>query len=444
MTRRFRRILVAATLMLAGAAVASGEELIPADGSCWKPFAPRSQNAPAGEVRKQPGGYSLTSSASGKGNVYGGWRCRIEGIEAGRYYRLRARVKPRGFADHAQLHESLGAQVRWRGDFGGAVAPSYVWDARELKDAGGTYEFDRVLVAPPKTRALDLELVLQWTPTGDVEWRSISVEPTVAPAPRKVRVAAVWLRPRDSRSSADSVQRFAEYVDQIGPEKHPDVIVLGEMINRVGVAGDPDKQAEPIPGPTTGLLAERARHYRSWIVFSIVERDGPDLFNTAVLLDRTGRIAGKYRKVQLPFEEASLGIAPGGGFPVFETDFGRVGILICHDASFPEAARELVLNGAEMILMPIWGGRQALVRARAIENGVYVATSGYDYPSEIISPIGDVLATAPINQGPAVAVAEIDLSQRFPQDYIGEWNETYQRQQRPSAYRRHAQKPDPR
>jgi predicted amidohydrolase len=440
MMRRFRLALAAATFMLAAAAVASGEELIPADGSCWKPFAPRSQNAPAGEVRKQPSGYSLTSSASGKRNVYGGWRCRVEGIEAGRYYRLRARVKPRGFADRDELRESLGAQVRWRGDFGGAVAPSYVWDARERNQPQGTYEFDRVLVAPPKTRAVDLELVLQWTPTGEVEWQSISLEPSAAPVPRKVRVAAVWLRPRDSRSGADSVRRFAEYIDQIAPGQRPDVILLGEMINRVGVAGEPDTQAEPIPGPTTELLAERARRYRSWIVFSIVERDGPDLFNTGVLLDRTGRIAGKYRKVQLPFEEASLGIAPGGGFPVFDTDFGKVGMLICHDASFPEAARELVLNGAEMILMPIWGGRQALVRARAIENGVYVATSGYDYPSEILSPIGDVLATATVNQGPAVAVAEIDLNQRFPQDYIGEWSDTYQRQQRPSAYRRNSQK----
>ena len=208
------------------------------------------------------------------------------------------------------------------------------------------------------------------------------------------------------------------------------------MINRVGVAGRPDEQAEPIPGPATERLAGQARRHRSWIAFSIVERDGADLFNTAVLLDRSGRIAGTYRKVQLPFEEVSLGIAPGSSFPVFTTDFGTVGMLICHDASFPEAARELTLNGAELILMPIWGGREALVRARAIENGVYVATSGYNYPSEIISPLGDVLAAAPIGKGPAVAVAEIDLSQRFPQDYIGEWNDTYQRQQRPSAYRR--------
>ncbi|MPZ18919.1 MAG: hypothetical protein GEV06_13540 [Luteitalea sp.] len=176
--------------------------------------------------------------------------------------------------------------------------------------------------------------------------------------------------------------------------------------------------------------------YRSWIAFSIVERDGPDLFNTAVLLDRDGRIAGTYRKVQLPFEELSLGIAPGDRFPVFVTDFGTVGMLICHDASFPEAARELALKGVEMILMPIWGGRETLVRARAVETGLYVVTSGYSYPSEIISPLGEILAAAPLDKGPAVAVAEIDLTRRFPQDYIGDWRDTYQRQQRPSAYGR--------
>ena len=293
-----------------------------------------------------------------------------------------------------------------------------------------------MLEAPPKTRAVDLELVLQWTPTGRVEWQAMSFQSAAAPAPRKVRVATVWLRPRNSPAGADSVERFAEYIDRIAPEHRPDVIVLGEMINRVGVSGGPDQQAEPIPGPTTERLAGQARRYRSWIAFSIVERAGPDLFNTAVLLDREGRVAGTYRKVQLPFEEVSLGIAPGGGFPVFATDFGTVGMLICHDASFSEAARELALKGAEVILMPIWGGRETLVRARAIENGVYVVTSGYDYPSEIISPTGEVLAAAAIDKGPAVAVAEIDLSRSFPQDYLGEWKDSYQRQQRPSAYGR--------
>lgn len=433
--RRFIQGAAVATFV-AAAAAASAEELVPADGSCWKPFAPRSQNAPVGELRNGDEGYTLTSASGGKQHVYGGWRCRIEGIEPGDYYRLRARFTPRGFGGSAGWQESLGAVIRWRGDFGGAVAPSYVWDAREPKGATGPYEFDRVLQAPPKTSGVDLELVLQWTATGEVNWQAISFEPAAAPAPRKVRVATVWLRPTNSPSGAASAQRFAEYIDRIAPEHRPDVIVLGEMINRVGASGRPDAHAEPIPGPTTEQLAQRARRYRSWIAFSIVERDGPDLFNTAVLLDRDGRIAGTYRKVQLPFEELSLGFAPGDRFPVFATDFGTVGMLICHDASFPEAARELALKGAEMILMPIWGGREALVRARAIETGLYVVTSGYSYPSEIISPLGEILASAPRDKGPAVAVAEIDLTGRFPQDYIGDWRDTYQRQQRSSAYGR--------
>jgi predicted amidohydrolase len=432
-------VLVLAVTALSIAAprtAASEDELVPRDGSCWKHFAPRANNAPSGERLEQGGGYTLTLVSGGKSHAYGGWRCRIEGIEPGRHYRLRAQVTPRGFAGGAELRESVGVQIRWRGDFGDSVAPTYVWNARELKDSAGAYEFDRVLQAPPKTRAVELELVLQWMPAGQVDWRAISFQQGSAPAARKVRLATVWLRPQNSRSGADSVQHFAKYIDRFAPEHRPDVIVLGEMINRVGVAGEPDDQAEPIPGPTTERLAGQARRHRSWIAFSMVERDGADLFNTAVLVDRTGRIAGKYRKVQLPFEEVSRGIAPGNGFPVFDTDFGRVGMLICHDASFPEAARELTLNGAEIILMPIWGGRQTLVRARAIENGVYVATSGYDYPSEIIAPTGEVLAAVPVGKGAAVAVAEIDLSTRFRQDWIGDWNDAYQRQQRPSAYRR--------
>jgi len=154
-----------------------------------------------------------------------------------------------------------------------------------------------------------------------------------------------------------------------------------------------------------------------------------------VLLDREGRVAGKYRKVQLPREEVAGGIAPGDSFPVFATDFGKVGIMICHDASFVEPARELALNGAELILVPIWGGRQPLVRARAIENGIWLATSGYDYDSEIIDPLGRVLASVPHDKGPGVAVADIDLSERFREDWIGDWRDTVNKQRRSAPYR---------
>lgn len=235
----------------------TAEELIPSDGSCWQRFAPRAQNAPVGELRKEGNGYALTLGSGGKPNVYGGWRCRVEGIEGGRFYRMCVQVRPKGFAHTASLRESLGAQIRWRGDFGEAVAPTYVWELRALREPAGAYEFDRVLQAPPKTRAVELELVLQWTPTGQVEWHSASLQPSAAPPARKVRVATVWLRPRNSPSGGDSVRRFAEYIDRIAPAHRPDVIVLGEMINRVGVAGEPEVQAEPIPGPTTERMVSR-------------------------------------------------------------------------------------------------------------------------------------------------------------------------------------------
>ncbi len=407
------------------------QELIPADVSRWRAFAPRPENAPASAaIATRVGGYVLKLAGGGKRFVYGGWRCRLEGIEPGAFYRFRARARARNIAS---LRESVTALLRWRGDFGSAVAPTYVWDFRGLAD--GALQYDRVVEAPPKTGAVEVELVLQWAPAGQVSWEAVSLSRAAPPPPRKVRVAAVWLRPRNSNTPADSVQAFAEFAERVAVEHHPDVILLGEMVNHVGARGSFDEKAEPVPGPTTERLGEVARRYSAYLAFSLVEREGHDLFNAAVLLDRQGRIAGKYRKVQLPFEELSQGIAPGDSFPVFDTDFGRVGMMICHDTSFAEPARELALKGAELILVPIWGGRQALVRARAIENGVYLATSGYDYDSEIVDPLGRVLAVVPHDKGPAVAVADLDLARRYRQDWIGDWRDTVSKQRRFSPYR---------
>lgn len=433
----YARILLIAGLALVIPLVAAEKpaNLLPANPAAWKPFAPRPQNAPAGAVipAAEPGGsYELTLASGGKPFVYGGWRYRVENIQPGACYRFRARALP---AAVKSVRESVTVQLRWSGDFGTEVAPSYIWDSHRVKALEETIEFDGVVQAPAKARAVDIELLLQWTPLGKVRWQPISFTQVLAPRARKVRVAAVWLRPRNSATPADSVEAFAKFAGQVAAEQHPDVILMGEMINHIGAPGDFDSKAEPIPGPTTERMAEVAAKNNLYVAFSVVEREGQNLFNTGVLIDRRGRIVGKYRKVQLPFEEVAHGIAPGDSFPVFSTDFGRVGMMICHDASFAEPARELALNGAELILVPIWGGRPPLVRARAIENGVYLATSGYDYDSEIVDPRGQLLASVKHDQGPGVAVADIDLSQRFPEDWIGEWRDTVSKQRRDGPYR---------
>ena len=99
--------------------------------------------------------------------------------------------------------------------------------------------------------------------------------------------------------------------------------------------------------PGTPTLGKLAREKNAWIVAGIVEREGSTLYNTAILLDRAGRVAGKYRKVYLPREEIEGGVTPGNSYPVFETDFGKIGMMICWDVQYADPARNLALKGAE-------------------------------------------------------------------------------------------------
>jgi len=318
--------------------------------SCWESFAPRAANAPEASRTTEGGDAVLSLASGGKRFVYGGWRCRVEGIEGGGHYRLHAQALPAGIGS---ARESLTVLLRWKGNFGAEVAPAYVWETRQAPSAQGALLFDRVVQAPPRTKAVDVELVLQWSAAGRVRWRQVSLTAAPPPSPRKARVAAVWFRPRGAKSGAEAMAQVAAFADTIAAQHRPDVVLLGEAINHAGAPGSLDDHAEPIPGPTIERFAELARRHSTYVAFSLLERSGPDIFNTGVLIDRRGKVAGTYRKVQLPQEEVAAGEAPGNAFPVFEADFGRVGLMICHDTSFPEPAVELSRAGAELILVPI-------------------------------------------------------------------------------------------
>jgi predicted amidohydrolase len=179
------------------------------------------------------------------------------------------------------------------------------------------------------------------------------------------------------------------------------------------------KLAEAIPGPSTQFLGQCAARNKTWIVAGIYERDGKSIYNTAVLLSRDGKLAGKYRKVCLPREEIDGGITPGHEYPVFDTDFGRIGMMICWDISYPEVARELSARGAEMIFMPIWGGNETLAKARAIENQIYLVASGYDFRTAIYDKAGDPIAKSPDSTN--IIYADIDLNQRLLWPWLGDW-----------------------
>ncbi len=182
--------------------------------------------------------------------------------------------------------------------------------------------------------------------------------------------------------------------------------------------------AESIPGPSTQLLAGLCRRTRVYLVLGMLEKDGDRCFNAAALIGPEG-VVGKYRKVHLPFLGVDRFVDSGDlGFAVHETRLGRIGLNICYDGSFPESARTMALQGADMILLPTnWpkGAEQFaefLVNARGLENHVFsVAVNrvgrerGFRFigRSRIADPSGRTLALASAD-GEEVIFAEIDPS----------------------------------
>jgi len=244
-------------------------------------------------------------------------------------------------------------------------------------------------------------------------------------------------------------QLLAEQI-RLCQQQGAELIVLQELHNSVYFCQTEDVNvfdlAESIPGPSTHYFGELARELKVVLVISLFEKRAPGLYhNTAVVLDTDGTIAGKYRKMHIPDDPAyyeKFYFTPGDlGFKPIDTSLGKLGVLVCWDQWYPEAARMMALQGAELLIYPTAIGwektdsgeeksrqQDAWIlsqRAHAVANGIPVIavnrvgheadpsgqTNGILFwgHSFIAGPQGEILAEASSNL-PEILVAEVDLT----------------------------------
>lgn len=207
-----------------------------------------------------------------------------------------------------------------------------------------------------------------------------------------------FLQQHNTADVRGNILRLAEGVADLA-RRGAELIVLQELHNSLYFCQVEDVNnfdlAEPIPGPSTQMFGELARQYGVVIVTSLFERRAPGLYhNTAVVIERDGTIAGKYRKMHIPDDPAyyeKFYFTPGDlGFKPIDTSVGRLGVMVCWDQWYPEAARLMTLRGAELLIYPTAIGYalsdepdeqqrqrrawQTVQRGHAVANGLPVVT----------------------------------------------------------------------
>ena len=258
-----------------------------------------------------------------------------------------------------------------------------------------------------------------------------------------------YLQQHNTADKQDNMQRLAKGIEDL-VQRGAELIVLQELHNSLYFCQMEDVDnfdlAEPIPGPSTDFFGQLAKRLQVVIVTSLFERRAPGLYhNTAVVIERDGTIAGRYRKMHIPDDPAyyeKFYFTPGDlGFHPIDTSVGRLGVLVCWDQWYPEAARLMALQGAELLIYPTAIGYAAnddadeqqrqreawttVQRGHAVANGLPVVsvnrvgfepdpsgqTEGITFwgSSMVVGPQGEILHRSSENEEESTVV-EVDLA----------------------------------
>ena len=322
--------------------------------------------------------------------------------------------------------------------------------------------FDETYAVPGESDSVEIEFIGKWhAMTAAI--RDVKVENVECPKPRRVRCVVgnpyeatgnrIIAARRKAGEKMTGEKTMAVQLKQIetcltnifAQVEKPDIILFSECLAQQG-APDPESVAEPVPGGSSWMLAEKyATKYSCNIAMNVKEREANgQCHNTVFVCDRQGKLAGLYRKVHLTSGEYQQGLVPGDGFPVFDLDFGRVGALVCWDNWFSESIKLVKRNGAELLLFPLAGCAmdhvETVFPARAIDAGIpiLVAMRQGHLPNGIIDRDGQWIAKTFEDCG--FAVADLDLNERKRTFWLsvgagqGDPYELYYDESRPEVY----------
>lgn len=214
--------------------------------------------------------------------------------------------------------------------------------------------------------------------------------------PRKIRLATVCQRGQFRAKPEQTCQYFATLLTAVWPQQ-PDIVCLPEIFATAGQHGRAESFAQTVPGPITDFFAALAREHRCYVICPLLTQLDGKVFNSAVILDRRGEVAGVYDKAHpvtcvSDYREMEHGVTPGtDDVPVFDLDFGRIGIQICFDIEFPETWACLANKGAELVFWPsAYDGGEPLAAYAQMHN-YYVASAVWSNHSRLVNPLGEEL-----------------------------------------------------
>lgn len=329
----------------------------------WTAVSPNPAIAPEFGLEVRADGHRvLTARGSGQKECFGYVRHAVH-LEGGKTYRLRVQLRAEGLED---LNRHLVHGVF--GSFNDGIFG--------YRKHGDVVIGENRFPGPAKAEDAEVRLYFRFSPAGKVSWERVSLQESEPLGSRPVKIACSW--------GGGNLEHWNRWLDRAG-EKHVDLALLPEMFN-----GKSPGAAESSDGPAVTLLAEKAKQWRMYVTASYYEKRGNLVFNTAPLFDRTGRLVGTYSKTHLYEPELDDGVSPGTELPVFDTDFGKLGMTICYDSWFPEVTRLLAYKGAELVVLPNVGYFMGILPARAADNGVCIAVSSISNPAGVWDSTGSM------------------------------------------------------